>query len=99
MGIVRPIVDLGTKGDNGGVEGIDGILETELTSGEPHLLSEIIQKRVIAVTKERSGAFFILISDVWLGRSAKDTQMIQVVIGGVKTVTYLTQGYAVGEQT
>ena len=25
--------------------------------------------------------------------------MIQVVIGGVKTVTYLTQGYAVGEQT
>lgn len=64
MGIVRPIVDLGTKGDNGGVEGIDGILETELTSGEPHLLSEIIQKRVIAVTKERSRAFFILISDV-----------------------------------
>ena len=38
MGIVRPIVDLGTKGDNGGVEGIDGILETELTSGEPNLL-------------------------------------------------------------
>ena len=25
--------------------------------------------------------------------------MIQVAIGGVKTVTYLTQGYAGGEQT
>ena len=31
--------------------------------------------------------------------SAENTQMIQVAIGGVQTVTYLTQGYAVGELT
>lgn len=64
MGVVRPIVHLGTKGDNGGIKGIDGILETELTSGEPDLLSEIIQQLVIAFAKERAGAFLILISDV-----------------------------------
>ena len=62
--VVSPIVHLYTKGDNCGVKCMDGILETELTFGEPNLLSEIIQQHVITITKERAGAFLILISDV-----------------------------------
>ena len=51
MGIVRLIVYLGTKGDNGGIESIDCILETELTTGELHLLSEVIQQLVISYSQ------------------------------------------------
>lgn len=40
MGVMRPIVHLGTKGDNGRVEGIGGILEAELATGEPYMQSE-----------------------------------------------------------
>ena len=64
MGVVRPIVHLGTKCDNCGINDIDGILEAELTSRESNLLSEMIQQLVIAFAKECAGAFLILISDV-----------------------------------
>ena len=64
MGVVRPIVHLGTKGDDCGIKGIDGILETELTSRKSNLLSEMIQQLVITFAKECAGAFLILISDV-----------------------------------
>ena len=52
MGVVHPIVHLGTKGDDCGIKGIDGILEAELTYRESNLLSEIIQQLVIAFAKE-----------------------------------------------
>lgn len=51
---VCPVVHLSAKGDNGWGEGMDGILEAELTTGESHLLSEIIQQRVITFTKEHT---------------------------------------------
>lgn len=97
MGIVRPIVYLGTKGDNGGIESIDCILETELTTGELHLLSEIIQQRVITLTEEHTGTLLVLTSKIGLGGSTGDAQVVEVAASGLKPVTYLTKRYAVGE--
>jgi len=47
MRVSCPVIYIGTECDDGGVQGIDGILETELATGEPYLLSEIIQPKSV----------------------------------------------------
>lgn len=78
MRVSCPFVHLGTECDDGRVESIYGILEAELATGEPYLLSKIIQQSIIAVAEESAGAMLVLVGKVRLRRSTGDAQMVQV---------------------
>jgi hypothetical protein len=99
MRVVCPVIYLGTERDDGGVEGIDWILETELATGEAYLLSKITKERVIALTEESAGAMLVLIGEVRLRRGAGNAEVVQVTVGRMKPIAYLTQGHTVGKLT
>lgn len=97
MCIASPVVHFGTKRDNRRVEGIGCVPEAELAAGVPNLLSEIIQQCIIAVPEESAGTVLVLISKVRLRRGARDAKVIQIPVGGMETVAYLTQRNAIGK--
>lgn len=97
MCIAIPVVHFGTKRDNRRVEGIGCVPEAELAAGEPNLLSEIIQQCIIAVPEESAGTVLVLISKVGLRRGARNAKVIQIPVGGMETVAYLTQRNAISK--
>ena len=99
MCIASPVVHFGTKRDNRRVKGIGCVSEAELAAGKPNLLSEIIQQCIIAVPEESAGTVLVLISKVGLRRGARNAKVIQIPVGGMETVAYLTQRNAIGKLT
>ena len=99
MCIASPVVHFGTKRDNRRVEGIGCVPEAELAAGVPNLLSEIIQQCIIAVPEESAGTVLVLISKVGLRRGARNAEMIQIAVGRMEPVAYLTQRNAIGKLT
>ena len=97
--LVRPVVHLCTEGDSGGIKSMDSVLETKLPAGEPHLLSKIPEKAVIAVTEENAWAVLVLIGKRGFAWRAGNAKVIEVAVGRMEAVADFTKRHTVCKLT